>query len=79
MKEFITTLHVFENFKEQLIRDLIVVGIANQELGRQLKYIIGLMLQKAIDSIRVNEDVAKQQDVACSSNGGNQTNQYFQR
>ncbi len=67
-EEFITALHAlaetceFDSFKEQLIRDRIVVGIANPELSKQLQLITGLTLQKAIDTVRANEDVAKQQE-----------------
>lgn len=67
-EEFVTALHTlaetcdFGTFKDELIRDRIVVGIADPEMSKQLQLISGLTLQKAIDTVRANEDVEKQQE-----------------
>ena len=66
--EFILSLHYlvehcrFEALKEELIRDRLVVGLANVTLSERLQMDLNLTLQRAIESAR-NSELVKRQGV----------------
>ncbi|XP_071652245.1 uncharacterized protein [Temnothorax longispinosus] len=50
----------YENFREQLIRDRIVVGVADRRLSEKLQHVDGLDYKKAVEIARNHETVQKQ-------------------
>lgn len=67
VEAFVTALHVlaehckYGDLHDELIRDRIVVGLANTRLSERLQMEENLTLQKAIDMARQSEEVKKQQ------------------
>ena len=66
-EQFITTLYSlaencdYDDFKDQMIRDRIVVGIHDQAQSERLQMDVGLTLEKAKTLVRQREAVHKQQ------------------
>ncbi|XP_070167571.1 uncharacterized protein [Polyergus mexicanus] len=76
MEDFITDLCKladsceYENFREQLIRDRIVVGVADCRLSERLQLIDGLDYKKAVEVARSYEAVQKQNQLLRSEVAG---------
>ena len=68
-EEFITALFAlaencnYDNLRDELIRDRIVVGIKDTALSGQLQLHTGLTLEKAMKAVRQREAVKEQQSV----------------
>ncbi|CAJ1061415.1 uncharacterized protein K02A2.6-like [Xyrichtys novacula] len=64
---FVTALHAlaehckYGDLHDELIRDRIVVGLADTQLSERMQLEVNLTLQKAIDMARQSEEVKKQQ------------------
>lgn len=67
--DFITALYTlsdhcnYGNFRQEMIRDRIVVGILNQKLSEQLQLLPDLTLEMAVTKVRQSELVKQQQAV----------------
>jgi len=79
MEDFITDLCKladsceYENFREQLIRDRIVVGVADRRLSERLQLLDGLDYKKAVEVARSYETVQKQNQLLRSEETGTGT------
>ncbi|XP_024886578.1 uncharacterized protein K02A2.6-like [Temnothorax curvispinosus] len=79
MEDFITDLCKladsceYENFREQLIRDRIVVGVADRRLSERLQLLDGLDYKRAVEVARSYETVQKQNQLLRSDVAGTGT------
>lgn len=76
MEDFITDLCKladsceYRDFREQLIRDRIVVGVADRRLSERLQLLHGLDYKKAVEVTRSYETVQKQNQMLRSEVAG---------
>lgn len=67
----------FGSFKEQFIRDQIVIGILDKTLSEKLQLDATLTLEKAIAQVRQRETVKKQQELFQNKQSNNNVDRVF--